>query len=228
MNEALYLLAVLLLPLLYILACNYEERRKSRAWRREATLRDYSFREKEKRFEPPHPFPLFHTGALYETRNILEGALDGASLLLAEFTYRVRFGPALFSSHGTCRQTIALLEHPGLDLPRFHLLHRAFTRRVGYEPPGEECDVAGDAAFSAAYTLQAKDPEAVARLFPEAAREYFKRIRDRQIHVSGEGHYLLVHTEDPIDVKELDDFLARVREILALWAAEKLPAGKDA
>jgi len=217
MWDILYLLAVLLLPLAYVLASEYDEKRRSARWRDLATRLGFSFCGRDKNFDPPHSFPLFHIGARYETRNIMVGERGGVKVLVAEYTYRVSLGPQLFASHATCRQTICLFEHAALDLPDFVCLHEAFTRRMGYEPVAPAVEFPDDAVFANAYTVQSHAGEAARALFTPAVRELCKAQRDRQLHLEGDGRFLLVHTEDPIRPEDLAALLTQACERLDLW-----------
>jgi hypothetical protein len=170
------------------------EKRRREARQALARQLGLAFTREDDGFAARYPeLRLFSLGRSRRARNVLAGDHEGGRLWLLDYEYVIGSGKGRVAR----RQTVCLLEWPGLRLAHFFLRRQIpFLDHVGRLLGGQDIDVPADPEFSRLFVLQGEDAEATQAQFGlQPLRQHFVRQhRKSLVQCEGSGNRLLLHS----------------------------------
>lgn len=125
------------------------------------------------------------------------------------------------SSSTTVVQTLCVVRHPGLKLPRFFLRRQMpIFDALGKAFGGKDIDFDDDPVFSRLFVLQAAHDEAAVReCFGQRARLHFNSLALKGVVAEGYGETLVLHFNRRLPVGEIDALVDATLKSAELWAS---------
>jgi len=191
--------------------------RRDRAWpgAAEALGMTYAKRD-DSLFESFAGFKVFNTPGAKSLLNVSAGSQSGVKMWLADYRYGTR--PARTVEPFGC--TLCLLEDDRVDLPRFLLQRRSrprsFTRAPIVQRPDDDPEVTldDDEAFTKAFRVETRSPDAVRAVLSQAVRERLRDFDVPYIEVEAKGSRLVVTERAHVEPARAQAFLERAIGIL--------------
>jgi hypothetical protein len=167
-------------------------RRRTRAWRAHADRNGFRFQHEdlETRNELIR-LPVFSRGRERKLKNVLKTEVNGASLVLGDYSFKTERVGHSQQGQAALSQTICVAVDSELNVPHFFLRRQVklFDALSGCQ----DIEIADDPEFSKSWLLQSDDREAAINFFGSRLRQYFVDNQHQRWLIEAQGQMVVVH-----------------------------------
>ena len=162
---------ILIIVVVAIIWGNYLEKKRREAMEAASQLMGFTYAATvaADRLAELRAFDLFSRGHSFHGRNLLQGKVGEADIILVDYRYCTGSG----KHKQTHDQTVIILPDGGAGLPDFQLTPENFFHKIGQLFGYQDIDFAESPTFSKRYLLRGANEEAIRRAFAPEVLDHF-------------------------------------------------------
>lgn len=157
------------------------------------------------------PFHLFQIGRARTIKNFMQGAAQGLTISLFDYSYVIGSG----KHQQTIVQSVFVAHRAGMNLPSFSVRPKSFWDRIGHWFGTKDIEFESNPAFNNAFLVKGSDDVAIRAAFTDPLLEYL--VTHPNVQLEGNGERLMYYRGARVKPEQMRDFMAEGFAVLGLF-----------